>query len=46
MDILTAAELGAYQRKEAAIAVLLDAGLCYDTIKAVLAGEEAHHALL
>lgn len=40
VDILTAAELEAYQRKEAAIAVLLDAGLCYDTIKAVLAGEE------
>ena len=42
VDILSAAELEIYQRKEAAIAVLLDAGLCYDTIKAVLAGEEAH----
>lgn len=41
VDILTAAELEIYQRKEAAIAVLLDAGLCYDTIKAVLAGEGA-----
>lgn len=41
-DILTAAELETYQRKEAAIAVLLDAGLCYDTIKAALAGEGAH----
>ena len=41
VDILTAAELEVYQRKEAAIAVLLDAGLCYDTIKAVLAGEGA-----
>lgn len=39
VDILTAAELEIYQRKEAAIAVLLDAGLCYDTIKAALAGE-------
>ena len=39
VDILTAAELEAYQRKEAAIAVLLDAGLTYDTIKAALAGE-------
>ena len=37
-------ELEEYQRKEAAIAVLLDAGLCYDTIKAALAGEgdESH----
>ena len=42
VDVLTAEELEAYQQKEAAIAVLLDAGLCYDTIKAVLAGEEAH----
>lgn len=42
VDILTAAELEGYQRKEAAIPVLLDVGLCYDTIKAVLAGEEAH----
>ena len=44
VDILTAAELEEYQRKEAAIAVLLDAGLCYDTIKAALAGEgdESH----
>ena len=40
VDFLTSAELTAYQRKEAAITVLLDAGLCYDTIKAVLAGEE------
>lgn len=40
VDILTAAELEIYQRKEAAIAVLLDAGLCYDSIKAVLAGKE------
>ena len=39
VDILTAAELEVYQRKEAAIAVLLDAGLCYDAIKAVLAGK-------
>ena len=39
-DILTAVELETYQRKEAAIAVLLDAGLCYDTIKAALAGED------
>lgn len=42
VDILTAAELEVYQRKEAAIAVLLDAGLCYDTIKTALAGKEAH----
>lgn len=42
VDNLTAAELETYQRKEAAIAVLLDAGLCYDAIKAALAGEEAH----
>lgn len=42
VDVLTAAELEVYQRKEAAIAVLLDAGLCYDAIKAALAGEEAH----
>lgn len=41
VDILTAVELEVYQRKEAAIAVLLDAGLCYDAIKAALAGEEA-----
>lgn len=41
VDILTAAELEAYQRKEAAIAVLLDAGMAYDSIKAALAGEEA-----
>lgn len=41
LDFLTAAELATYQRKEAAITVLLDAGLCYDTIKAVLAGEVA-----
>lgn len=39
-DLLTASELEAYQRKEAAIAVLLDAGLDYDTIKAVLARGE------
>lgn len=42
VDILTAVELEIYQRKEAAIAVLLDAGMCYDSIKAALAGEEAH----
>lgn len=41
VDILTAAELEVYQRKEAAIAVLLDAGLTYDAIKATLAGKEA-----
>lgn len=40
VDILTAAELEVYQRKEAAIAVLLDAGLCYDAIKAALAGKD------
>lgn len=45
VDFLTSAELTAYQRKEAAITVLLDAGLCYDTIKAVLTGEEARNAL-
>lgn len=45
VEFLTAAELTAYQRKEAAITVLLDAGLCYDTIKAVLAREGAHNAL-
>ena len=39
VDILTAEEMEAYQRKEAAIAVLLDAGLCYDAIKAALAGK-------
>lgn len=39
VDILTAAELEVYHRKEAAIAVLLDAGLCYDAIKAALAGK-------
>ena len=38
VDILTA-ELETYQCKEAAIAVLLDAGLTYDSIKAALAGE-------
>lgn len=37
VDILTAAELEVYQRKEAALAVLLDAGMIYDTIKTVLA---------
>lgn len=41
VDILTAAELVVYQRKEAAIAVLLDAGLCYDTIKATLVAAQA-----
>lgn len=46
VDILTAAELEAYQRQEAAITVLLDAGMIYDNIKAALAGEEAHDALL
>lgn len=40
VDILTAAELEIYQRKENAIAVLLDAGMCYDSIKAALAGKE------
>ena len=40
-DLLTAAELEVYQRKEAAIAVLLDAGLVYDSIKAVLSGKPA-----
>lgn len=39
-DSLTSAELEVYQRKEAAIAVLLDVGLTYDAIKAVLAGKE------
>lgn len=39
-DLLTSAELEVYQRKEAAIAVLLDAGMRYDAIKAALAGEE------
>lgn len=42
MDLLTASELEVYQRKEAAIATLLDAGLTYDTIKAVLKGEQNH----
>lgn len=41
VDILTAAELEVYQRKEAAIAVLLDAGLCYDIIKATLEAAQA-----
>ena len=41
VDILTAEEMEAYQRKESAIAVLLDAGLTYDAIKATLAGKEA-----
>lgn len=36
VDFLTAEELEVYQRKEAAIAVLLDAGLLYDSIKALL----------
>ena len=36
VDFLTAAELELYQKKEAAIAVLLDAGLGYDAIKAAL----------
>lgn len=36
-DFLTSAELTAYQRQEAAIAALLDAGLRYDRIKAVFA---------
>lgn len=40
VDILTASELEIYQRKEAAIAVLLDAGMCYNTIKAALTGED------
>lgn len=38
-DILTSEELTLYQRKEAAITALLDAGLTYDTIKSVLRGE-------
>lgn len=38
VDLLTASELEIYQRKEAAIAVLLDAGLGYDGIKAALTG--------
>lgn len=42
VDFLTAAELAVYQRKESAIAVLLDAGLCYDAIKAALAGKEGN----
>ena len=37
-------ELEIYQRKEAAIAVLLDAGLTYDSIKAALAGEAVNNA--
>lgn len=44
VDILTAVELEIYQRKEAAIAVLLDAGLTYDSIKAALAGEAVNNA--
>lgn len=44
VDILSAAELEIYQRKEAAIAVLLDAGLTYDSIKAALAGEAVNNA--
>lgn len=36
MDLLTSDELAAYQRQEAAIAVLLDAGLRYEQIKAAL----------
>ena len=44
VDILTAEEMEAYQRKEAAIAVLLDAGLTYDSIKAALAGEAVNNA--
>lgn len=39
-DFLTSDELAAYQRQEAAIAVLLDVGLDYDQIKAALAGKE------
>jgi len=38
VDFLTAAELEVYQRKEAAITVLLDAGLRYDSIKLSLNG--------
>lgn len=41
VDVLTVAELETYQRKEAAIAVLLDAGLQYPEIKAALEGGEA-----
>lgn len=44
VDFLTADELTVYQRQEAAIAVLLDAGLCYDAIKAALAGKEGRNA--
>lgn len=44
VDILKAVELEIYQRKEAAIAVLLDAGLTYDSIKAALAGEAVNNA--
>lgn len=43
VDILTAAELEVYQRKEAALAVLLDAGMIYNNIKAALAGEKTHN---
>ena len=43
VDILKAVELEIYQRKEAAIAVLLDAGLTYDSIKAALAGEAVNN---
>lgn len=41
VDLLTASELEVYQRKEAAITVLLDAGLDYDGIKGVLAKPRA-----
>lgn len=40
-DFLTAAELAAYQKQEAAITALLDAGLRYDRIKAVFTEKEA-----
>ena len=41
VDILTAEELAVYQRKEAAITVLLDAGMAYGEIKAALTGKGA-----
>lgn len=35
-DFLTSEELAAYQKQEAALAALIDAGLCYQQIKTVL----------
>lgn len=35
-DFLTSEELAAYQKQEAALATLIDAGLCYQQIKTVL----------